>query len=459
MQAGSIKPKNAVEPTAGERPSYRSKAIDDVVREVSSKIADAELAMLFSNCLPNTLDTTITHRTDENSKPDTFIITGDIHAMWLRDSTNQVWPYLCFVGVDPALQNLFRGLIRRQAACVLLDPYANAFLETPGEQTHWSSDHTQMNPGVYERKYELDSLCSVLRLSCGYHDRTGDATCFDQTWLDAMRLIVKIIRREQAGSTEWPEKPQYTFERTTPYASDTLTNRGRGNPFRRTGMSRSPFRPSDDAHIFQFLVPANQMAVVCLQKLSKLLSGLGLDPDVAADASALAAEIDLGVKTHGIVDHPRYGRLFAYEVDGFGGTLLMDDANTPSLLALPYLGYCASSDPVYQATRKFVLSADNPFFSKGSAGEGVCSPHVGVGWIWPISVMIRALTSTDDKEIIQSLGILKASHGGTGFMHETFWKDDPTRFTRSWFAWANSLFGELILHLHQDKPELLKARL
>lgn len=454
--------------TATEWPSRRpprsqrcfvSHAVERTIAEVSTAIADPELAWLFSNCLPNTLDTTVTLSTDSEGRPDAFVITGDIPAMWLRDSTNQVWPYLHLVKEDAALRDLFRGLINRQAACVRLDPYANAFYREPHEVGHWESDHTDMQPGVHERKYELDSLCAVLRLACGYYFETADASCFDADWLAAAKLILQTIRDEQASSDEQGETPAYLFRRTTPYASDTLTNQGRGNPFTRTGMSRSTFRPSDDATTFQHLIPANAMAVVVLRDLSRMLGELKLAPHLASEAAKLSAEIDAGIRNHGIVNHREFGDIFAYEVDGFGGITLMDDANMPGLLALPYLGYCCPSDEVCRNTRAFVLSPANPYFYRGAAGEGIGGPHIGPGWIWPMSVTMRALTSDDDNEIRACLRQLVSTHAGTGFMHESYWKDDPARFTRPWFAWANTLFGELILKLHHTRPHLLSEPL
>ena len=437
---------------------FVSDAVESTVARIVSAIADPELAWLFANCFPNTLDTTVTFEV-ANGKPDTFIITGDIDAMWLRDSTNQIWHYLPLVKQDPALRDLFRGLINRHAACIRLDPYANAFCRHDHDVSYWQSDQTQMHPGVYERKYELDSLCSVLRLATGYYFETADASCFDAAWLSAVEMILQTIRREQAGSDEQGENPTYRFQRNTPFAGDTLNNQGRGNPFYRTGLSRSPFRPSDDASTFQLLVPANAMAVVCLRDLARMLKQAGLNPTLAADAAALASEIDGGLRKHATAVHPQFGTVYAYEVDGFGSACLMDDANSPSLLALPYLGYCDNTDPIYQATRAFVLSSSNPYFSKGESTEGICSPHIGAGWIWPMSIAIRAITSSDDAEILSCLKMLKHCHGGTGFMHESYWKNDPTRFTRAWFAWANSVFAELIVDLFEKKTAILSKSL
>lgn len=411
---------------------------------------------MFSNCFPDTLDTTVTFTQRAEGRADTFVITGDIDAMWLRDSTAQVWPYLPLLREDDSLRRLIAGVINRQVASVLLDPYANAFLSNPESSGEWQSDQTDMRPGVHERKYELDSLCAVLRLSIGYFRATGDASCFDAGWQRAVALILQTIRAEQAGSDETLSSP-YRFARKTSRGTDTLPLAdGQCYPYRRCGMSRSPFRPSDDACHFAFPIAANALAVVCLRDLAALAPDLRLDPQLASEASNLATEVDAGIRTVGVHHHPVHGEIFAYEIDGFGSRLFMDDANIPSLLSLPYLGYCSRDEPIYQRTRNFVLSPDNPFYTHGSAGRGVGGPHVGVGWIWPMSISMRALTSTRDDEITDCIRLLKCTHAGTGFMHESFWKDDANRFTRSWFAWANTLFAELILTVVRERPHLLR---
>lgn len=419
---------------------FQSAVIEEVMAEVASALADRELAGLFTNCFPNTLDTTVRFRRNAAGQPDTYVITGDIDAMWLRDSTAQVWPYLPFVGRDRQLRELIQGVIRRQAACVLRDPYANAFYDDPARIGEWQSDQTEMKPGVHERKYELDSLCAVLRLACGYFRATGDAAPVNRP---ALELIVQTIRVEQAGDSP------YRFARVAARATDTLPLAGGAAfPGKNCGLSRSAFRPSDDACQLPFHVPANALAVVCLRDVEKLFG--------IAGAAALAVEIEAGIRQHAIVRHPTQGDVFAFEVDGFGSRIMMDDANVPSLLSLPYLGYCAKDDPLYRRTRARILSPANPYFSAGAAGRGIGGPHIGPGWIWPMAIMMQALTSEDDDEIRDCLRQLKATHAGTGFMHESFWKDDAAKFTRAWFAWANTLFGELILTLHRERPHLLE---
>jgi uncharacterized protein len=134
----------------------------------------------------------------------------------------------------------------------------------------------------------------------------------------------------------------------------------------------------------------------------------------------------------------------------------MDDANVPSLLALPYLRSSPDAS-LYARTRSFVWSERNPWFFRGSAGEGIGGPHEGAGMIWPMSQTIYALTSSSPAEIRNALRMLKLSSAGTGFIHESYFKNDAAKFTRSWFAWANTLFGELIGHLVKLAPDLLKG--
>jgi meiotically up-regulated gene 157 (Mug157) protein len=435
---------------------FTSAAVEQTIAESQSKIADPELAILFSNCFPNTLDTTITFKPEAKIQPDTFVITGDIDAMWLRDSTAQVWPYLRLAKKDPALQQLLAGVIRRQAICVRLDPYANAFLDHPERPSEFAADQTDMKPGVHERKYELDSLCATFRLAAGYFQATGDATPFDDDWAAAFKLALDTIEIEQTGSDDAAPSP-YHFARHTGRATDTMPLAGgHPYPFRKCGLSRSPFRPSDDACVFAFPIAANAMAVVTLNGVAKMLNTTKRYPELATRATKIAGSIETAIKTFGVREHPKHGQIYAYEVDGFGSCIFMDDANVPSLLAMPYMGYCKNNDPLYQATRKFLLSEDNPFFAVGKAASGVGGPHVGPGWIWPMAIILRALTSTDDAEITNCLKTLKSTHAGTGFMHESFWKDDANKFTRHWFAWVNTLFGELIMTLMEERPNLLK---
>ncbi len=433
-----------------EKRHFTSEVIEKVIIEFNKKVKDRELAWLFNNCFPNTLDTTVTF-SDKNGRPDTYVITGDIDAMWLRDSSAQVWPYMAFVKQDKKLKALIAGVVNRQTHYILKDPYANAFYDDPNKKGEWTSDHTDMKPGVHERKWEIDSLCYPIRLAYNYWKTTGDTAPFDTEWQQAMKTILQVFKDQQCKNGPGP----YSFQRNTPNATDTRSLKGYGYPVKPVGLIASAFRPSDDASVFSFLVPSNFFAVVSLKQAAEMLRTLKQDSSTAAEMEALAKEVQQALKQYAVVKHQKYGEIYAFEVDGFGGHLLMDDANVPSLLGLPYLDAVDRNDPVYQNTRRFVLSEDNPFFFKGTAGEGIGGPHVGMDMIWPMAIIMRAFTTNDPKEIKTCIQTLKSTHGDTGFMHETFHKDDPKNFTRSWFAWTNTLFGELLWETYKNRPELL----
>jgi uncharacterized protein len=397
-----------------------------------------QLPKIFTDTFSNTYSTTLRAQADGSM----FVITGDIPAMWLRDSAAQVKPYLQLAKADPHFATLIAGVVRRQMSYVLIDVYANAFNEAPNGHCH-NRDKTDMGDWVWERKYELDSLCAPLKLAFDLWQVTGQTDHLDAEFVKAAGLIVATIALEQRH-----ENSAYRFERNGAIASDTLTNNGRGNPVGYTGMSWSGFRPSDDACQYNYLIPSNMFAVVALECLAKLPLG---DVDLQNRAQRLADEVRVGVETFGKVIHPQFGEIYAYEVDGLGNANLMDDANVPSLLAMPYLGYCGRDDPIYLSTRAFVLSKNNPYFYEGKAASGIGSPHTPVDYIWPISLCMQGLTSASREDKFTLLETLMRTDAGTGLMHEGFHKDDPTKFTRPWFAWANSLFAEFVTDICETK--------
>jgi uncharacterized protein len=425
--------------TPADKRNFTSEAVEKAIKEFQANVKQPELAWLFENCFPNTLDTTV-HHTTINGRPDTYVITGDIDAMWLRDSSAQVWPYLAFMKQDKPLQQLIAGVINKQTACILKDPYANAFYNDPQKKSEWEKDHTDMKPGVHERKWEIDSLCYPIRLAYHYWKQTGDTAPFDAQWQQAIKTTYTVFRDQQRKNGHGP----YKFQRTTPFATDTLPMNGYGYPVKPVGLICSAFRPSDDATVYSFLVPSNFFAVVSLRQAAEMLTAIVKDTTTAAQLTALANEVEKALQQYAIVDHKTFGKVYAYEVNGFGSYNLMDDANVPSLLAMPYLGSVKATDPVYRNTRKLVLSSENPFFFKGTAGEGIGGPHVGYDMIWPMAITMRGLTSTSDEEIKSCIQLLQKTHAGTGFMHESFHKDDASKYSRKWFAWANTLFGEFL---------------
>lgn len=437
---------------AAAKRNFTSKAVEAAIKEFKAKVKDKELGWLFENCFPNTLDTTVTHK-QKKGKPDTYVITGDIDAMWLRDSSAQVWPYLALIKKDPALQQLIAGIINRQAENILRDPYANAFYDDPQKVGEWKDDVTDMKPGLHERKWEIDSLCYPIRLAYQYWKLTGDTKPFDATWKTSIQTILKTFKEQQRKDGDGP----YSFQRKTTFATDSVPMGGFGYPVKPVGLICSTFRPSDDATVYSFLIPSNFFAVTSLNQAAEMIKSISKDDALANELTALATEVNAALQQHATVDHPQYGKVYAFEVNGFGSYNLMDDANVPSLLSLPYLGALKNTDPTYVNTRKMLLSENNPFFFKGTAGEGIGGPHVGKDMIWPMSIIMRALTSNDDAEIKQCIQALKTTHAGTGFMHESFHKNDVKKFTRSWFAWANTLFGELLWETYLTKPQLLQA--
>ena len=437
-----------------EKRNFRSLAVEQAIEKIRASLASPELGRIFANCLPNTLDTTVFFNVVDG-QPDTFVITGDIDAMWLRDSSAQVWPYLSFVKDDPELGQLIEGVIRRQARLIQIDPYANAFVRSVNDPPLPAAlhDRTEMLPGVGERKWEIDSLCFPVRLAYGYWKATGSRAPFDEVWHNSARRIVATFQEQQRFNGNGP----YRFQRETLRATATLALSGYGNPARPNGLIRSEFRPSDDACIFPYFLPANLFAAQALKRIAEIAETIYADAQLASTCTSFAQELRQTVMRLGQIQTATHGRILAYEIDGYGGLNLMDDANAPGLLSLSYLGLLPSASSLCRNSRQFALSQDNPYFFHGLAGEGIGGPHVGVGAIWPMSIIMRAFTSESDAEIAACLQTLCTTTAGTNFMHESFNENDASRYTRPWFAWANGLFGELILKLHAERPGLLHS--
>lgn len=431
--------------------NFHSSAVEEAIQVFSKNVKNKELVWLFQNCFPNTLDTTVFY-SEKNGRPLTYVITGDIDAMWLRDSSAQVYPYINFLNQDTKLQKLVAGVINQQTEFILKDPYANAFYNDDKKYTRWESDHTEMKPGVHERKYELDSLCYPIRLAHGYWKKTNDNSPFDAQWKRAIETILRVCKEQQRKESSYP----YNFRRTTEWATDAVPMGGNGYIVNPVGLIRSSFRPSDDATIFPFLIPSNFFAVVSLKQVSEMVRTISKDTKLADELLALSKEVKEALNKYAVANHPKYGAIYAFETDGFGSVYLSDDANVPNLLSLPYLGAVDREDVIYNNTRQFVWSEDNPFFFKGKAAVGIGGHHIGIDMIWPMSIIMKALTSTDENEIQQCIKVLQSTHADTGFMHESFHKDDPKKFTRHWFAWANTLFGELLWKTYKETPHLLE---
>ena len=431
-------------PVESER-LFSSAAVEREIERICALLENPRLRWMFANCYPNTLDTTVHYGKDEDGNPDTFVYTGDIPAMWLRDSGAQVWPYVRYAHEDPKLRDMIAGVINRQFKCINIDPYANAFNVEPlgaANKTDWPVT----SPYVFERKWEIDSHCYPIRLAYEYWKVTGDESVFGPIWEEAIEKIYETLKTQQRKNGE----DAYQFLRITDRQLDTKCVVGRGNPVNPVGLICSAFRPSDDATTFEFLVPSNFMAVSSLKKASEILTKVNANDSLAKKCLELAEEVEKALKEYAIYEHPEFGQIYAFEVDGFGNQFIMDDANVPSLLAMSYLGDVPTEDPIYQNTRNFVWSKANPYYFEGPAGEGIGGPHIGHQMIWPMSIMMKAFTSHNPDEIRECIMQLMTTDAGTGFIHESFHKDNAENFTRPWFAWQNTLFGELILKIVND---------
>jgi uncharacterized protein len=436
--------------TAEGKRKFKSAAVEKAIAKIQSSIGNKEIAWMFGNCFPNTLDTTVDFEV-VNGRPDTYVITGDIDAMWQRDSSAQVWPYLPLMSEDPQLQQLIAGVINRQTRNTLLDPYANAFYKDPNKVSEWKTDDTEMKPGVHERKWEVDSPCYTIRLAHGYWKTSKDTAPFDDAWREAIAKIVQTFREQQRKD----DRGLYHFMRRTEFQGDTLAGNGYGNPAKPVGLIFSMFRPSDSATIFPFLVPSNFFTVVSLRQAAEMLEQIRKDTALAGECRTLAEEVKQALRQYAVIRHVSSELIYAYEVDGYDNFYCIDDANVPSLLSLPYLEAVKTDDPIYQHTRNRILSNANPYYFQGKAAAGIGSSHTQTNMIWPLALTMQGLTSANEAEIHHCLITLQNTHAGTGFMHESFDKDNPSKFTRPWFAWANTLFGEFILKTFNERPDLL----
>lgn len=394
-------------------------------------------AEVFRECFLNTLETTIERQADGT----TFVLTGDIPAMWLRDSTAQVRPYLVVARDQADIYDMIAGLVEQQFRYINLDPYANAFNQTPNGQGHAATDHTDMNDWIWERKYEVDSLAYAIQLAYLLYANTGRTEHLTATVREGLCRILTVWETEQDHAGASP----YRFQRDTDRQEDTLSHEGLGSPVGYTGMTWSGFRPSDDRCSYHYLLPSNQFASVVLGYVATLGPLLDLSPADLDRAAQLKAAIDTGIERYGRTQNAQGETIYAFEVDGLGQASIMDDGNVPNLLSLPYLGFCAPDDPIYLATRRTVLSPENPYYYSGDLASGLGSSHTWDQYIWPISLSMEGLTTTDKAEKARLLDLLVNTDGGTNQMHESFHVDDATRYTREWFSWSNMMFCELLL--------------
>jgi len=447
-------------------------AFPNIVRDQATKEKISPEALeMCTRTLWHTLETTTIVLPDE----DTFIHTGDIDDLWLRDSAAQIHPLLMpffngtsLVQQDPKLDRIVSGLIKRTAMYIRHDPYANAFRIDDSYQFSAAQRRLGRHDLISTWNYELDSACYYIRMLYYYWKQRPDAAVLKlQSVKEAVSIMVDLWKAEQKHELdEYPVGPLFDCKNCNkPYRYPGLARDGKGTPTNASsGLIWTGFRPSDDECKFGFLVPANMFAVVALGYVVEMSKGLWRDRALATKAQSLAKEVDDGIQRHAKVESGSFGTIYAYEVDGLGGNLLMDDANIPSLLSIPYLGY--DEDPiVYENTRKFILSSENPTYNKGSPitasngeqliPEGYGSPHMEARIkknIWPMSIAVMGLTSSDTSEKLRLVEILVQTTGGTGWMHESFNAFNPKQFTRAWFCWSDSLFAELVLSLTDACP-------
>ncbi|KAE8154755.1 hypothetical protein BDV25DRAFT_94682 [Aspergillus avenaceus] len=464
---------------AQECRTFSSPAVEEVIEDITSRIVDKDLAQLFRNAFPNTLDTTIRWHSDDSSRPprpqrrdgaqwggpQTFVVTGDINAEWLRDSTNQLSGYQSLAKKDKKLHTLILGAINTQAEYVIKSPYCNAFQPPPpsGIQPVNNGQDDKVHPAyepsfVFECKYELDSLANFLALGTEFHEKTGSTEFLTERWYTALEILLRVLDEQSLPTFNEQDqyaRNQYTFQRTTTLGTETLSLAGIGNPLKHgTGLIRSAFRPSDDATILGFFIPPNAMMAIQLKKTADVIREAG-KIDLADQLLKRGEDLDHAVREYGIVNHPKYGDVFAFEVDGYGSRILMDDANVPSLLSLPILGYVDREDTVYQNTRKMVLDKDgNPYYLSGSAFHGIGGPHIGLENAWPMSLLVQAMTSDSDDEITECINLVRNS-SLLGLVHESINVNSIKDYTRPWFAWANSVFAQTILKVAAERPHLI----
>ncbi|RCH83940.1 hypothetical protein CU097_004053 [Rhizopus azygosporus] len=469
-----------------EHRKYTSPAVEQFLTKTESQMKDKDLYVLLQNCLPNTLDTTIEWFNYNNTDPRTFLITGDIPAMWIRDSTNQISPYIRFVNEDPGLKDLVFGVIQVQASYLDYDPYANAFLRPwyapPVENPRKGSTTDKVTPAydpaiVWESKYELDSISHFFKLTNDYVDATGEIErVLESTdWMNAATRVLKVLQDQMKDT--WPststafiqDDPQrvpleqgYRFTRYTDRPTETLGQSGIGGIGKKCGLIKSAFRPSDDATTLPYLIPANAHISVELTRLSKHIRAYTKGnyrqeyKDLAEIAHKIGQTVKIAVERHGVVTHPVFGQIYAYEVDCYGSVLIMDDANLPSLLSLPYLGFATKNDIVYQNTRRLILSHWNPWYFEGKFVKGIGSPHTGEDMVWPMSILMQIKTSSSEHEIRKLIDLVKqVAKSANSLMCESINSNEPSKYTRSWFSWANGLAGSTIIDLIQDYPHLV----
>ena len=336
---------------------------------------------------------------------DGFLPTGDIDDMWIRDSAAQVHPLLDMPDMLPKI----RKVIEKQAFFIEFDPYANSYGRSFKEPSILGR-----HGWVTTRNYELDSGAYFFRLVYEYWKRTGT-----KLGHNAILKLLDVWRLEQTHGK-------------SPYKYDELLN-GVGTPVGYTGMTWTGFRPSDDKCTYHYHIPDNVFAAVTLGYLQEM----------GYDTATLRQDIIQGIHKYGVKDG-----MYCYEVDGLGGCNMMDDANVPSLLSLPYLdpkGLVYNKD-IYEKTREFILSPKNPYYYSGKY-KGIGSPHTPKNHVWHLSLIMQAILG--DSVAHETLRETASESGPkASVFHESFHVDNPKKFTRKWFGWADALYYEMCKRPH-----------
>lgn len=369
-----------------------------------------------------------------NADGTVFVLTGDIPAMWIRDSTWQMLPLL-LMQPDAELIDVIAGVSRLQARQLTSDPYANAFNREPNGNC-WHRDFVDQSPWVFERKFEIDSLAAFFELAISLHRSTGTTLHLDDDFWRAVEVVAGVIETEREHPTG-----SYVFVRSGVPESDYLSHEGQGAPFAANGLVWSGFRPSDDRCVYPFHIPGNAHLCVTLRNLAEIARERG-----EAEIASRLLSLGEGIAEALILECEQFGR-WPYEIDGLGNAVFMDDPNFPSLLALPFLGWCEVHDARYLATRSWLLSDDHSYWRTGRFGEGFASDHTPTDNIWPLSIAMRGLTATSLAESERCLAMLENADAGTGSMHESFDVNDAANFTRPWFSWADLAYCNLALHI------------
>lgn len=394
---------------------------------------------IFRLSLIDTISNTITIKDDGKI----FVATGDIPAMWLRDSTFQVLPYISIANKVNGIEKLIEGVLKQQLAYIKHDPYANSFNKKPTGAHYSDTDESNIpiSDLVWERKFEIDSLCAPLFLAIQLYNETGYHKHFTSEFWDTLDLITDTFIQEQHH-----EKSEYYFNRSNSPTQDTLSYNGKGAPVGYTGMVWSGFRPSDDACVYGYFIPGNLFIVSVLTNILPLIPNQGYDA-LKDKCQQLILDIEKGVNEYGLMTIEETNeKIYAFEVDGLGKQLFMDDANVPSLLSLPFLDYCDPNDSLYQSTRKYILSYHNKYYYSGNILSGIGSPHTPPNHVWPISIAMEGLTTNNIDIISEKIRIISTTDNDTYQCHEGIHVDDSSQYTREWFSWSNMTYCQLVFH-------------